>query len=1196
MTEPIAPEPAGSTVVADEAGYTYWAFISYSHADEGWARWLHRSLETYKVPKPIVGTPGPGGGPLRPARLFPLFRDREELSTASSLGGRIQGALAASRNLIVICSPNAVGSRWVNEEIRTFKALGREGRVFCLIVDGEPNAGDRPGSGLSECFPEAVRYVVGTDGRITVDRTEPLAADARSGKDGTRNALLKLAAGILDVGFDSLKQRDQERRTRQIAVASVVLAATVVVLAGLTYYAFVQKGAAEREARAARAALSGQVASHAQIALDTFPQRALLLAVQALRITEDKGDPPIPAVKEALRRALANTGGLVFGGQGAPIVAVDVSPDGRWLITVPDGDASARLWDLTAPDGAGGLELRGAGGPVAISADSRWLVTTGRGGDAARLWDLSARDPSASPRALEAAIGPVAFSRDTRWLVTGGTDKSVRLWDLGAPPPGGPAIVLPAQANEEIVVAISPDSRQLVTSSWEPAGNRPTFDVTRLWDLTTPRPETTGVELKGHRRSVSNAVFSPDGRWLATGSGEYASRRGRADPNVLLWDLKKATPSAITLAGHEGPITAMVMSRDGRWLATGSADRTARLWDLTAPAIDSASVVLPGHASTVTGIVIAPDSASVVTIDGRRNFRDPTSGFVARVWKLEAAAATVEPRVVTRDERLVSVSTFKTSDDGRRLLLVSGGTAFVLDLRRSDPTTALTVLRAHEDEITTAAFAGEGRSVVTAGKDKTARLWRLDPAGPSASPTLVRAELDQRYAISPDSRRLVTIGADNAEGRPDSIAVLWELSTENMASRAVLLRGHTGPVFGIAFSRDSRWLVTASNDTTARLWDMRAGDPTAAPRVLRGHGGAVSHATFTPDGRWLVTGSFDSTVRLWDVTRENPSDGPTVLRADGSVFGLAVSSDGRWLVVNGEGQATLWDLRATDPARASTLLKDSDRRVLLSPDGRWLLTYGSDEDRSLRARLATSQDPQERRELTQQQQRVTLIAAVLDLTAKDVSSTRRVLDQAGEPLGVSPDGRWLITRGQEIPRLWPLTGPDPAPAPIVLKEHAKSLEAAAFSADGRWLISGGYDGIARLWDLSAKDIGATSRVLSTHPISVGAVAISPDRRWLLAAGQDQARLWEPSADGAWPRPIVLPVGEARVGGAAFSADGDWLMTRSRDTRTLSVWPMKLDALVRLACRTAGRNLTAAEWEQYFPGQPYTKVCPGLGAG
>jgi MTH538 TIR-like domain (DUF1863) len=206
--------------------FRYWAFISYSHADAKWGDWLHAVLETYRVPSRLVrGAKSEG---VIPRRIFPVFRDREELASSASLGENIQNALRLSRALVVICSPRAAASRWVDEEIKLYKSMGREDRVFCLIVDGEPNS--RPGSEASECFPEALR-----------EPAEPIAADAREGKDGKRNALLKLIAGIIGVPYDQLRQRERQRRLRQ-RVRATALALGVAAIVMLTYLAIADAG------------------------------------------------------------------------------------------------------------------------------------------------------------------------------------------------------------------------------------------------------------------------------------------------------------------------------------------------------------------------------------------------------------------------------------------------------------------------------------------------------------------------------------------------------------------------------------------------------------------------------------------------------------------------------------------------------------------------------------------------------------------------------------------------------------------------------------------------------------------------------------------------------------------------------------------------------------------------------------------
>jgi hypothetical protein len=217
--------------------FKFWAFISYSHADEEWARWLHKSIETYRVPRKLVGRETANGA--LPKRLFPVFRDRDELPGASDLGGKIQEALTTSRSLIVICSPKSAVSKWVNEEVKNYKALGRADHVLCLMTDGEPNAA--PDSGLLECFPRAVRFEVGADGEISEQPAEPIAADVRPGKDGKTNALFKLLSGVMAVGYDELRQRERQRqRQRRLRFSALVVA--VLLLVSTTYMAVADAG------------------------------------------------------------------------------------------------------------------------------------------------------------------------------------------------------------------------------------------------------------------------------------------------------------------------------------------------------------------------------------------------------------------------------------------------------------------------------------------------------------------------------------------------------------------------------------------------------------------------------------------------------------------------------------------------------------------------------------------------------------------------------------------------------------------------------------------------------------------------------------------------------------------------------------------------------------------------------------------
>ena len=203
----------------------YKAFISYAHSDAHWAKRLHRKLENFRPP----GHDGERW-PLRP-----IFLDRSELGSSPDLSESIEKALQASDALIVVCSPAAAASRWVNEEVLFYKRLGRTS-IFPIVIDGEPG---------SECFPEALRFQIDADGVLTKEPAEPLAADARKGQDGS-DAILKIAAGLLNVPFDRLKLRQQRRRIRQALAVAAGATAMLVLTTFLAITAVVAKKDAEQ--------------------------------------------------------------------------------------------------------------------------------------------------------------------------------------------------------------------------------------------------------------------------------------------------------------------------------------------------------------------------------------------------------------------------------------------------------------------------------------------------------------------------------------------------------------------------------------------------------------------------------------------------------------------------------------------------------------------------------------------------------------------------------------------------------------------------------------------------------------------------------------------------------------------------------------------------------------------------------------
>lgn len=212
----------------------YVAFISYSHRDKVMATWLHRALETYQLPSKLVGTTTDVG--LVPRRLTPIFKDREELCATDSLSAAVDAALSASDTLIVLCSPDAAASSWVNREIERYRQLHPEGRVLAALARGGPK----------ESFPPSL-----CAGRTS----DPIAADLRPEGDGRKLGKLKLIAGLTGVDLDQLIGRDAQRKQRRLALVAAASMVGMLGTSGLAYYAVQQRD----EARAQRAEADGLI-------------------------------------------------------------------------------------------------------------------------------------------------------------------------------------------------------------------------------------------------------------------------------------------------------------------------------------------------------------------------------------------------------------------------------------------------------------------------------------------------------------------------------------------------------------------------------------------------------------------------------------------------------------------------------------------------------------------------------------------------------------------------------------------------------------------------------------------------------------------------------------------------------------------------------------------------------------------------
>lgn len=202
----------------------YRAFISYSQQDKVWGKRIHTWLETYRTPRGVVSEGD--------RRLGRFFFDEEEMPAAADIAVKVRDAIDHAQALIVICSPRAAQSRWVNTEIQYFRRTGRSDQVFALIIDGVPNSGDP----ATECFPPAL-LATSDPGDPDALPIEPLGLDIR--KDGRQRLCARLAAGLLGLDVDDLLQRDRRRaELRQWLTMGAVAAASLLVALSSLAYAF----------------------------------------------------------------------------------------------------------------------------------------------------------------------------------------------------------------------------------------------------------------------------------------------------------------------------------------------------------------------------------------------------------------------------------------------------------------------------------------------------------------------------------------------------------------------------------------------------------------------------------------------------------------------------------------------------------------------------------------------------------------------------------------------------------------------------------------------------------------------------------------------------------------------------------------------------------------------------------------------
>lgn len=953
----------------------YWAFLSYSHTDTKWGDWLHKALETYRVPRRMIGKESRDGK--IPERVFPIFRDREELPVSADLSTNINDALERSRYLIVVCSPRSAQSRWVGEEIKTFKKLGREDRILALIIDGEPNASDgKPGFNIKdECFHELMRHRLAADGTVTPQRTEPIAADAREGKDGKTNAKLKLLAGLIGVNYDELKQREQDRRLRRARVFGVAAVLLVVLFAALAGAVFLQS----RKVRSAFA--QADYLRGAALLEQGHAAQSLAYFARAVRSDAHR------AAAIRITMLLSQRNWVIPAGPTLqhdwPIDSARLSSDGSIVVTGSDSDEGltgrrcVRIWKVgrMKPEFH---DIAAAMSPIIIGKTNLVLtpyhpfvpLDTKSPREQIRLWDASGNRVSA-PWERDGDIEEVWLSGDGAVLAAvtlspRSEGHQLRAWRTSDFTSFGTGITY-LEANIE---DISSNGEQVIVTSAKNPG------VFRVWSVVTGLPMTKEIGYpSGH---IENPRFSPDRRvilfatWLDT---KY-------------WEIWNRSTNRITRLTDAPALGHMNFSPDGRRIISADNDgwrqwstdtgeaitKTVKApWWPVAQFSPNGSIVLSG---TMFFDAITTKSLAEPLQDEGRHFNSAvfnTSGArivtsssdgTARIWRTPQKKEReivrrirsipgpqedgVFPRLTTEFDPSYSLALSPLDDQ----------TVEIFDVKNRQP---LGLRLQQNKKVKLAHFNPGAHNIITSDGEETL-VWDVKTGVKLAAihhEPIIDAQCDDRctklFCISrhPEFRfRALEIPTGRVlEERSDVKGIRFTedgrfvivASSNGLdildAESAQMLRHVAGDFYPpVAVSLDDRWLL-ASEGESAALIEFGSGRIVARVR----HDEHIISAQFSRSGKMMVTGSgytegegeggesgSGGSARIWSVPAGQMIGQPI----RGSMEVVEFSYDEHRVTTVGSS-TRVWDVATGKPISEPMAQVNS---VEFSPDGRWVVT------------------------------------------------------------------------------------------------------------------------------------------------------------------------------------------------------------------------------------------------------------------
>jgi WD40 repeat protein len=856
--------------------HEYDAFLSYAHRDRQVTTAIQKGL--HQIGRRV--------GQLRALRVF---RDDTNLTASPDLWGKIVEALDRSGHMIVVLSPQAAASHWVNEEIGHW--LGHRGceQLMLVLAEGHlqwDEAGKRFDPTRSDAAPPALTQPGSLPSEpLYIDVIDDAPWDLRSLT--FRDKVTALAAPVHgkpkdQLAGDDLREQRRFRRLRAAAIAGLAVLTVLAVVAAAVAVVQRQQAigrlhdavAAKLNAQGA-AMLAGLTPGGDQRAMQELlaanviePSGVPILDAQVARFTTQKivqTDSPMLGLAfspDGHRIATSQSNGAVRlwdPATGKPVgpslaghtdVATDVAftPDGRTIASTGD-DNTLRLWNAETGALNSKPQHADAAEALAVSPDGAVMVTGGEK-NIIQLWD--ARDgqllktTQVAPTSTE-RVNHVAFDRSGKWFAVALQDK-IAIYDTATFALRIPIISVAAAygagTTTVFQVAISPDGHTIAAGG------------DNLHLLNADNGEVIRSMALGTSRGGSFATafaFSPDGNRIAS---------GRIDGAVQVWDVHTGVQIGPTLIGQTGRSNAVAFSPDGRQLATTSLDGTLRLWN--------AELGLPmsGPDPQLIKVAFSPDGRRVVAL------ADPA------VEQWDAVTGETLPTMLARDS---GYSAFAFLNNGRIVTAANDGTIQIWNLSTGEPVQP----PVHIDSPVTNrryVFSADGRTVAISDDDHAAaQLWSAVTGRSLGPPMTVTNPANTLYdmTFSPDGRHL-------AVGYTDGVR-LWDVSTSHLEQTISTIGKMLKPIATVAYSRDGTVLAGAGADGDIRLWDATTRKELPHSPLPHQTGFAIGLA-FGP-AHQLASGGTDAALRLWDSAAGTPTATP-LNRAD-TVTNVAISPDGR---------------------------------------------------------------------------------------------------------------------------------------------------------------------------------------------------------------------------------------------------------------------------------------------------------------